>query len=83
MVVRGLEVQNKHTMKALFTLLFATLFLWGMMAQTNYNQAIKAAAMSEGSDAAICGMMELYGFDMGGDPFTQITTVDKLTAIFN
>jgi hypothetical protein len=45
--------------------------------------AAKQAVMhTERTDADICNVMELYGFDMAGNPNKDITYTDKVTAFF-
>jgi hypothetical protein len=50
------------------------------LAQMNYELAISAARHSEGSDLAIEQALKPYGFT--GDIWQDITTTDKINALF-
>lgn len=50
-------------------------------AELNYRQAMHEAILSDGSDAEISTAMQKHGFD--ADIFQDITTTDKVVALFN
>lgn len=54
---------------------FTTIF-----AQWNYQDALHAASLSEGSDGAISDSMYVYGFR--GDIFEKVTTIEKIKALY-
>ena len=70
-------------MKALFSILVAFWLFVSILAEINYKQAINSTMLTDRSDSSICGMMEIYGFEMKGDPFTEIGYGDKLQALIN
>jgi hypothetical protein len=49
-------------------------------AQWNYEDAIQASSLSEGSDQAISDSMKVYGFD--GDIFEKPNTIEKIKALY-
>lgn len=67
----------KSTLTILLTLsiVFTTIF-----AQWNYQDAIHAASLSEGSDQAISDSMYVYGFRV--DIFEKVTTIEKIKALY-
>ncbi len=50
-------------------------------AEANYNAAITACTIGEGSDGAICDTMGVYGFDLEGDPFRIVSQFEKIDAL--
>lgn len=67
-------MKSTLTILAILTLVFTTIF-----AQWNYQDARKAATLSEGSDQAIQDSMRVYGFD--GDIFEEPNTIEKIKAL--
>lgn len=70
-------------MKALLSILVALWLFVSILAEINYKQAINSVMLTDRSDSSICGMMEIYGFDMKGNPFAEIGYSDKLKALIN
>ncbi len=70
-------------MKALFTILLALTLFISILSEINYQAAKQAVMHTERTDADICETMKIFGFDLKGDPFTEIGYFDKLNAFIN
>jgi hypothetical protein len=70
-------------MKAIFTIILTAWIALSIFSHINYIAAKQAVMHTERTDADICNVMHLYGFDLEGDPFKEITYTDKVKAFFN
>jgi hypothetical protein len=69
-----------YNMKAILTVFAAFVVMVSILSQINFMAAKQAVMKTERTDRDICLVMEAYGFDMGGNPFKEITYLDKVAA---
>jgi hypothetical protein len=69
-------------MKSILTIIAAAWIAVSIFSHINYMAAKQAVQHTERTDADICHVMQLYGFDLDGNPFKDITYTDKIKAFF-
>lgn len=69
-------------MKSILTIIVATWIAVSIFSHINYMAAKNAVMHTERTDADICNVMQLYGFNLEGNPNKDITYTDKVTAFF-
>jgi|LakMenEpi03Aug12_release.lakeMendotaPanAssembly.Ray.scaffolds.fasta_scaffold192084_7 hypothetical protein len=69
-------------MKSILTIIAAAWIAVSIFSHINYMAAKQAVQHTERTDADICNVMQLYGFDLDGNPNKDITYTDKIKAFF-